>query len=251
MPDFLTSLDNDFLQGGLILMLLGLGIALIRPAIRGAGRVLLSQITVSVHVTDDQGAYDWLAGWLAAQPAAQRARRLVAESRRGVLMFTPAPGLHLLRYRGTFGWVHRTRRSLEAGLARARGDRAHADAMTVRMLGRSPRLLRDLVDEARRQLERPRGEIDVHVLTRDGWRVLHRTAPRPVDSVILPGNLAEDVLADAREFLARRNGIGSAGCRGGEDTSCMARPAPASPASSPRSPASSGSISTSSCSAKR
>ena len=104
------------------------------------------RLSITVEIPDRDPAFRWLQIWLAAQPYAGRARDLSlattwipagAESEAAVVfdsddtaatspssqvkfLLSPAPGTHLMLYRGRIVILHRSRRDLQNGSSNGR-----------------------------------------------------------------------------------------------------------------------------------
>ncbi|KAI8985570.1 P-loop containing nucleoside triphosphate hydrolase protein [Trametes punicea] len=78
--------------------------------------------------------------------------------------------------------------------------------LELRVLCRDPRLLRDILVEARREYQQAsQNAINVHVAeSSDRWKHVATQEKRPISSVILDPGVLELVLEDARDFLQSR-----------------------------------------------
>src|SRR5690606_15000920 len=106
-------LQNQVVSGGLVFMLAGTGLALLRRLPRQLGAALWKRCTISIEILDDDRAFEWFSDWLDKLPYTGRARRLTIKTRwrdggdRQVL-FAPAPGLHWFWIRGHLLLLKRT-----------------------------------------------------------------------------------------------------------------------------------------------
>eukprot|EP01006_Ploeotia_vitrea_P066172 TRINITY_DN94458_c0_g1_i1.p1 TRINITY_DN94458_c0_g1~~TRINITY_DN94458_c0_g1_i1.p1 ORF type:complete len:891 (+),score=90.03 TRINITY_DN94458_c0_g1_i1:111-2783(+) len=120
---------------------------------------------------------------------------------------------HVVRYQG--------RRIL---LTRTKGDTVtvgwnrkpvQLETLTLSMWGKDNSILRDLFYEAvNTTYKEDSSQINIFVQSTDfwgGWEKALSKTPRPADSVILDETLAEQLLADAREFLGSAEWYGATG----------------------------------------
>lgn len=205
------SLQNQFLSGGLVLMLVGALMALLRRTPEEVWAWLKRQCTVSLDVMNSDPAFDWLSVWLNEIPYSKRARRLSLQTTRTgeegerKTVFTPAPGHHFFLYRRRLVWLNRTR---EEGGGKGEEQMAglvRRETYSVRCFGRSQQLIRELIEEARQMARRvARAETRIYVSTYGFWSEVGTLPHRPLASVILPAGVGEGIVSDVREFLAAR-----------------------------------------------
>ncbi|QEH35308.1 putative ATPase YjoB [Aquisphaera giovannonii] len=216
---------NQFLSGGLSLMVVGAAVALLRKVPGQLWEFLQRRLTITVEVPDRDPAFRWLQVWLALQPYASRARDLSlsttwvpagAESDSAVVfdpddsaatgassrvrfLLSPAPGVHLMFYRGRIVVLHRSRRDLQNG-----NSRTFQENLSLRVLGGSRALVEQLLEEARR-LACPKSP-GVSVLTSryESWETTSWQPRRPLESLVLADGTLEDLLADLKSFYESR-----------------------------------------------
>jgi len=220
IPELLeTVAKNPFFASGLTLMVIGSAAALLR---RLPGRILSfleRRLSILVEVPDRDPAFRWIQTWLGAQHYAKRARDLTltttwinsepdptidcdpqyshssgpaSEAR---FLLSPAPGVHIMSYRGRILILHRIRRELQQG-----GPMAFQESITLQLLGGSRRLVDLLLSEAH-SASFPRSP-GVSVLTaRDGcWNATSWQAKRPLESLVLADQILEDMIGDLHDF---------------------------------------------------
>lgn len=204
--------ENEFLQGGFLLGLLGTLAVWLRRVPGLAWDGLKRVLIVECDIQQRDEAFKAMVDWLAVQPYGKRVKRFsatvqdededddpLARGRRVVL--SPAPGNHLLPYRGRWVRVHRGREKQTAG-----SDDLFAgfyESFTLQTLGRNRQVLESLVKDAV-ALREQRSVGRTRVLYMDKWGnweeiALPRT--RPLDSVILPDDEIQRVASDAENFL--------------------------------------------------
>lgn len=215
--------SNSFLQGGLVLGIL----AWIGVALRRVPGMIIDQVKrrflVSIDLVPEDDALHWMKVWLAKQPYARHARRWVlTRGGEGVVAhdapvpvadgdeakgdspssahteLMPAPGPHLLRYKGRLLWVNYIREPIKlSGMLFG-----YREEMSVTLLGQEPELIQDLLDDARKaaQPEQPRA-VDVRCAAYGSWKKVGYRVARPLSSLIFNDGLAEELLADIQHFF--------------------------------------------------
>lgn len=216
---------NQFVQGGFMLAIVGGAVAYFRRLPSQAWGWLRSRFIVTLDVTNDDPAFYWIAGWLAQQPYARRARRLTVSSRRDgynagcaptsvsdaseahlpKIILTPAPGMHVFRYRGRIVWLSRERKDAGPDKNGGFGSFLNMERFELRIVGRGQEVARQLVEDARRlMVQEKKTRTDVYVSAWESWRMVDSRDPRPLSSVFLPDGQAESVLARLTEFMEGR-----------------------------------------------
>jgi chaperone BCS1 len=222
---FTVTLQNQFLSGGILLMVLGSLVALCRRLPARAWQWFARRVIVTVDVSNDDPIFQWLSVWLAAQPYSKRARSLTASSKRDVwgnldtengparapgsapslpdIIFSPAPGNHLFLYKRRLVWLQRERKEPQGDDAGGRYSLMRRESFTLRVLGRRQSVARSLIEDARRMaVQERKTKVDIFVSASDYWHHADSRDPRPFSSVYLPDGEAEGILADVRTFLA-------------------------------------------------
>jgi chaperone BCS1 len=75
------------------------------------------------------------------------------------------------------------------------------ETMTIRMVARSARVVRDMLEEARSVANAGECRIGVYASSFGDWCRIHEMRPRPLESVVLPAGEMERIVADAEAFL--------------------------------------------------
>lgn len=202
------------LSDGAFLMVLGALMALARNAPLVIWRWLYSRFVITVEVQNNDVVFDWLLAWLAEQPYSKRARNLTATSRQSAdgtrtrVLFTPAPGNHIIRYGHRLLWIQRERKEPTAGGAKSESAALFLmyEVFYIRVLGLGQDTAQRFIEDARRAAERQTKEEPSIYIVR--WGYWHKSGPlrsRPIDSVILPAGVMEELLEEVREFLESRD----------------------------------------------
>ena len=212
----LAAADNPFLQGGLVMMVVGGLMALFRRAPYDLWHWLQRRLSVSVDVMNSDQVFDDLSAWLDAHPYSKRATRLsvsskIASDGSRTVIFTPAPGNHFFVYQRRLVWFNRERNASGGGkedddtggglspLSRQR------ETYTLRVFGRGQEVARRLVEDARRcAMTAAAKEADLYISNLWYWNKVGALSPRAVESVVLPAGVSDRIVGDIREFLAER-----------------------------------------------
>jgi chaperone BCS1 len=123
------------------------------------------------------------------------------EANRKDLKLMPGEGLHVFNYNGKWVWLTRTiGQPVQNGFF---GKPIITETITVSCLGTSTKTIEDLFMDAWNLCnEEEKGGTKVYALE-DGydWRLALTRPPRPVESVVLDGNIATMVIDDLKNFF--------------------------------------------------
>lgn len=236
----ITNQQNQFLSGGLVLMLVG---AVAAYARRLPGRIYhwtLNRFIITLDITNEDPAFFWMAGWLSTQPYSRRARNLSVTTYKDAygnlrnksresqicgspgqrfepqlpeIIFTPAPGNHLFFYKRRPIWLVRNRNKPTQDQTGGYNSFFTQESFQLRMIARSQETARALIEEAR-QLSFVEREIrtDIYIFGGyDGFRRVDGCDTRPLSSVFLPEGQVEEIVSDVRKFLGNREWYQSRG----------------------------------------
>ena len=220
MNTLLTSLDqNPFFSGGLTLMVIGSIVALLRKLPSRIWALLERRISIAVEVSDRDPAFRWVQAWLGGQSYTRRAHDLslittwvsrdpdptidsdpeynhpsgpASEAR---FLLSPAPGTHLMTYRGRLLILYRTRRDLQNG-----GAQAYQESLRLQILGGNRTLVEELLSEAHKAAFPTTPGVSILTACGACWSATSWQARRPMGSLVLADEILEDNLADLREF---------------------------------------------------
>ena len=213
------TIQNQFLSGGLMLMLMGALLALCRKVPFQVGRWVQRRSTITVDVSSDDPLFAWLSLWLAAHPYSARARQLTATSERDEhgrsgpspvnsglelpqVLFTPAPGNHLLLYHRRLVWLSRERKEAAPGANDSLMSLWKREVFILRLIGRKQEVARRLLEDARSlALSRRHRKVEIFVAGYDYWQSIDERDPRPLSSVFLPQGQVDDIVLDVTKFL--------------------------------------------------
>ena len=206
MIDFLKHVlggQNQFASGGLLLMIVGAISMYLRAIPLRLWYWLVYQTTIMITVKDDDAAFHWVKEWLLEQEFMKRVRRVDLDTRvrNEQLELILAPGSHWFWYGGRpfVVYFYRSQDSQGGGYNAKRSE-----SLTFRTIGRSQKIVRDLVAEIVR-CHRKRMGVQSSLLTyNDGWYRVMAYTPRSLESVILGTGEKEMLIADIRKFKRSR-----------------------------------------------
>jgi chaperone BCS1 len=200
MLDILNSIltgQNEFASGGFVLMIVGVVSVWLRAVPERLWDWLVCQTTMTVTVSDDDAAFQWVKEWFLEQKFVSRVRRVDLDTtvRNERIALIPAPGRHWFWYCGRpfQVWFSRTEDSSDRISRRL-------ESLTFRTVGRNRAVLRRFVDDVVQCHLRRQGVQSYLYLYNDGWDSVEGYSPRLLESVILPAGEKEDLLADMTQF---------------------------------------------------
>jgi chaperone BCS1 len=230
LPLFLAPLQNQFVGGGLVLLLTGSVIALLRNLPISIWNKIKDQFLISVSVVDNDPLFDWITLWLADHPYSKKTRRIRAvtkdidrreskeeDSKRRKknalpeIVYSPAKGEHFFFYQGKFIWLTREKEGDDSSKDTESTAPSNFRRMmipeqyTFRTIGRSQSVVRSLINDVLVHTAKERQEKTcVYVSSHNWWEKLFSYETRSLDSVILDGHKKEELLADMIKFMGER-----------------------------------------------
>ena len=210
--DFLYQqlLANQFLAGGFILGVAGCVVALVRKWPGEIWTRLKSYFIIEVDIQGFDEAFAWVNLWLSHQTYSRKTARVLtvstrtprnsddspSQNTRPDIIFSPAPGNHLLRFRDCWVLLHRERKD-PAGKEKL----LPIETFNLKFFTRDRRLAEALLEEAR-ELVYPKDDDRLRILNArwDDWNLTSRRRPRPEGSVILKAGVLETILKSIKDF---------------------------------------------------
>lgn len=200
--------------GGALAVIGGSAFAWIKGVPQQLWKLILNQLTVQVTVRDVDPVFPSLIVFFNKSEHMQKCKRLLAQCsetdpysgyysasldtkrmKQGV-MFTRAPGQHILWYRGKLIVFTRIVDDKKTGVGRP------VESLTLRTWGKSDKILRSLIEEARLEIEKKSSSyLDVRVSTPDGWVHVVGSRKRALETVILREGLSNFITTDLSSFL--------------------------------------------------
>jgi chaperone BCS1 len=206
------SLTNvSLILSGAILALIGLATAALRDVPGKAAKLLKRQVVVSVDIVSGDQLFEWLRLWFDTNDYTRKARLLSATAMRvneeatpgtGNIIFTPAPGAHLMFYHGRPLWVKRERKDISGRDGDVFGFR---ETFTLSFVGRNQEIARKLLTDVRETAEKLSVQsrdiaIRVPKAWGEGWEDLKKSEPRALESVVLDQGIKDMIVNDLARF---------------------------------------------------
>src|ERR1700739_1227466 len=149
-------LHNQLIGGGLVLMLTGAVMALLRKAPLTLFDWIQDRLTVSVLISDRDPLFEWTKLWLDSIPYSQKARRLMCSllreedeefSAQSRMIFAPSYGRHFFRYRRRWLWMDYVKPDKpDVTIIGGRGNRG-SETIKLTILGFGQGIVRSIVKE--------------------------------------------------------------------------------------------------------
>ncbi len=208
-------LKNQLVGGGLILMVTGAVMALLRRVPEELYRWLKNRVTVSVTITDRDPLFEWTQLWLDSLPYAKRARRITCSLQRGEdkevsteskVLFTPARGHHCFRHNGRFIWLAFDKPETPSPNGTAMSSsKMQIETLTFTIIGFRQRGIRDLVAEISKfAADNERQQSRAFISGCGWWRRMPAFSPRRLETVDLPQEDETRILEAIEEFQQSR-----------------------------------------------
>lgn len=201
--------QNPLVNGGLILMVSGAAMALLRQVPVRMYDWVKHRTTVSVTITDADPLFEWTKIWLDALPYAKTARNLRCSlsqndddgiTENSKIMFTPSYGEHFFKYKGKYIWLHRGKEEAKAG-----GDRKTPETIELTILGPKQQLIRDLIEDIKSAALNAQAQKARAFTSGKGWWMpLRSYAPRLLSTVDMPQVDKDLVISEIDTFLKSR-----------------------------------------------
>jgi chaperone BCS1 len=224
------TLESQIVSGGILLIITTSLVALSRNTPRAFWSWLKRQIIIQVDIINNDPLFDSVALFLDKHPYSLRCRSLTAQMKHSEeralnqhtphnstqrivprILFTPAPGHHIFRFRGRRVWLWRVRKdAMEATQEALRGP--VIEYFHIRMFGRRQERMRELLEAARQcTIDATRGRCEIYSSNYGQWVRLAKINRRTFASLVFPSSILEKLTEDVREFLESRQWYGSLG----------------------------------------
>jgi chaperone BCS1 len=225
MYEFIVEqLQNQFFSGGLVLMMIGSAIAASRHVPARLWALAKRHLVMTVDISDQEEAFTWLKEWAGHNDYAAKSCLLSLSAYREVfstghvdsfpvglkplkvrekavqgikVIFSPAPGTHLLRFEGK--WILLTRERKESP---GTNNQFWRELIILRTLTRDRDFIRRLV-EAAHQVSCPEEDYQIRIFNSryEGWQQVTTRGTRGMNSVILPEGVEETLSEELEEFF--------------------------------------------------
>lgn len=208
-----ASLTNQFLSGGLILMILGSAIAMTRKLPMKLWHWFLRYFTVTLDVSSDDSAYYRIIFWLNTLAYTKRARRLSVKiigdgAGNAKTVLIPSRGTHWFIWEGRPVWLSRNKEEGNKGSGPSSDIAAllNMERITIRLVGRSQKPIERILMEADRLYNQVEEGYLKMYLRVGGWDSNWRrnlVIPRKYETVFWPIS-AQSLLDDMKYFLENK-----------------------------------------------
>lgn len=208
IDQLLTSLhSNDFLNGGLVLLVIGTLLSQIPRLSRALLNLALRHLTVTMEIRNRYVIY-WIDQYLQHSAYGDRCRALKCsrnmDDADAPVVLGPGPGRHLIRHDGAHILLDRF---VDKGDGET-DSLLPQEVITLRSFSRSRLPLLSFLaavqsDHRQRRDADPRSLIHVNATSAD-WIPLRIGSPRPLNSVVLQLGLKEQLVGAVRTYLDSR-----------------------------------------------
>ena len=202
---------NPYFSAGAGLYALGVCGMIGRLALRMVSHAVKKRCIVSLEITNQDPAFNWIMEWMAANKKFNYQQTSLMTSQLQIhaneqtsarCTFTPSPGtLHWFTYRGRPIFVERKRHDQRGSGGEAGG--AVFETMELKTVGRGFEIMQHIVQEAQHLSVEKDSDVTV-IYTSQGGRWMRNMAPRsrrPLTSIVLPNNQAQELIEDVGTFL--------------------------------------------------
>ena len=191
--------SNDFFKGGFLLAVLGYLAVVGRKLPVLLWSFIKRRLIVECDVQQLDDAFKAVEHWLAHHPYGKTVKRFTASQRGDDILLSPAPGNHLLWYKGHLVRVNRSREKSKAEDFLA----GFYESFTMQTWGSNRKTLESLVTEAVNGYKKElHGMTKIHSMSKyDGWNESARVTQRPINSVILDDGIKDQIVTDLQQFF--------------------------------------------------
>lgn len=215
---------GQFLNVGIILMLLGSLIAYLRWVPRAMLMLVMRRFFVTVEIHDHDPAFRWLKAWMnkhiaekqscgqwtimtctvgkSGQSWESSANEEAPEGgkRKTKLTYSLAPGWHVTRSRGARVIIQRLRRDLENAQS---GESGYVEHFVIRICGAKGRdVIQGMLEQGRQLVDGSTNRrFQVWLGNYSRWEALASCEPRPLESIMLSDDIMTNVIEDTRRFM--------------------------------------------------
>jgi len=203
-----TSLaSNPYFSAGFGLFGVGSAAAVGRNAAKVASAAFKRHFVTTLEVPCNDKSFKWMLAWISRE-AGRGSQHLSVRTHweeedggrvRATYTLEPRPGVHVLRWGGAWIRLDRVREQQQVDVIGG----VPWETVTLTTLGRRRPLLLQMLDEARKDvLDETAGLTLMYGCTGRDWRELGPAQPsRSMETVILEGTIAEDLIKDTEAFL--------------------------------------------------
>lgn len=208
MTDVVSELaSNNLFTAGFGLFGVGAAAAVLRKGLQGCFILFRRHCMITLEVPCRDKSYQWLLQWI-TEKGARNTQHLSVETsfmQRDTghvstqYKFIPSVGMHVMRYKGNWIRVERTRQQstidIQMGIP--------FETVEMTAFGNNKNIYYEMLNEAREMaLKYTEGKTIMYTAMGADWRPFGQPRKqRPLSSVVLRENVAEKIVADCREFI--------------------------------------------------
>ncbi|XGW13292.1 hypothetical protein V3C99_013713 [Haemonchus contortus] len=202
-----TLKENPYFNAGAGLAGIGLALGLLRRSAVIGNAFFRRRFMISLQIDNEDAAYPWLLDFINRRSARQTRNLSVntaisqAESGRTAMKITYLPGHGQHYFVHKYRWI-KVERQREKQTIQRNGYRTPFETVTLTTLGTDTSFFKNLLEEASQEAI-SKTETGLVVYQAVGPQWLRFGAPRrkrDIESVVLDGNIAQDLVADFQEF---------------------------------------------------
>ncbi|KAL5279812.1 BCS1L family protein [Megaselia abdita] len=208
ISDLIDSLSsNPYFGAGFGLFGVGAAAALLRKGAQGAFVLARRHFMITLEVPCRDKSYQWLLQWITEKGARNTQHLSVntsfTQKDTGHIKtkydFIPSIGTHIMKYKGYWIKVERTREQQTLDLHMG----VPFETVQLTAFGRGKDIYVDILDEARQlALAGTEGKTLMYTAMGADWRQFgHPRKKRPIESVVLERGLSSKILKDCQEFI--------------------------------------------------
>lgn len=195
---------NDLLAGGAMLAAVGIVLNYARTWFFKVVAFCRYLFVVDLDITDRSEVFEWVSDWAESSGYMKKTRRISVSSRshNGTddqrAYFSPAPGWHLVWWRHWPVFIARQRKDTAA----LNGSN-YRELWRITMIGRNKDavlFIKDCFDNNRKQRKKNESVL-LHEAGRYNDTETTAIRKRPLDSVILPPKIIDELMTDVRAFI--------------------------------------------------
>jgi chaperone BCS1 len=213
--------SNEFLSGGLILVIVTAALAYFRTLPGKIYDFFERFCVIRLEIHDEDESFQWMNIWLAKKldgtlSIASYVRRKTHndyeeepdyddgtskdKKKRPDVVFVPAAGLYFTWYKGKFCIIDKQRDNspkLQGGTSVSKPK----ESINIRVFSRDLDLPKKMLEEARDLALPLDGKVEVRTSRNTYWNLVSRIRGRALDSVILEDNIGQVLLEDLKRFV--------------------------------------------------
>lgn len=203
-----TLKTNPYFNAGAGLAGIGLAVGVLRRSAVIGNSYFRRRFMISLQITNEDAAYPWLLDFINTRSARQTRNLSVntaisqTESGRTAMKISYLPGHGQHFFVHNYRWI-KVERQREKQTIQRNGYRTPFETVTLTTLGTDTAFFKNLLEEASQEAvaQSETGLVVYHAVGPQWLRFGAPRRKRDVKSVVLDGNIAQDIIADFQEFI--------------------------------------------------